>query len=311
MALPSLISTNRAQENPQLAPLGNDLLTDLIAAASGLVRDYCQHDFSLTSYSEMKNGGIFIREPLLLRHDPVTQILRVAATPTSALSVANTDTVNNQRATVATDDAGNGLIANLTLFWVSSATPTTVPLPVATYPTLSQMAAAINAQGHGWQASVLTASRIDLTKYPASDLKPLQGAVTCMSGSPAYLSAWLEDISAFGSIANDFYELEGYQSQSGWRLDPETGELYGRFPRGQMNIRVDYTAGYAQIPAAVQEATVQTTLWLWHTNNMNLAMESERLGDAGRTMRQKLDLPGSIKRLLANYNRSASRAFYR
>ena len=313
MTLPDLIDINRAKLNSTLASLALPQLDALLNAAQGAVRDYTQNGISLGTYTQYSSGGIYIREPLLLRHDPVVQITRIATNPLSALQVQNTDQINNQRATIATDDPGTGLIGNVILYWVASAVASQQSLAVTTYPTLAQMATAINAVGHGWAASVMSAPTINFNQYPSSDLRPLQGAVTTISGSPAYLSAWVEDVSPFGSTPwfDDFYGLDSFQGQSGWRLDSETGELYGRFPRGQLNIRVDYTAGYATVPDQVQEAVVQTMIWLYRTENLNFSVESQRLGDASTTFRQHLDLPASIKRLLAPFSRARSRAFYR
>lgn len=311
MAFGNLIDDNRAQLSSKLAALSLEVRNTLVSAASGAVRDYCQNNISLESYSEYKNGGIYIREPLLLRHDPVTQITRVAANPVPSLMVSNTDTINNQRATIATDDAGNGAINSVILYWVASAVPTTQPLSVVTYPTIGQMATAINAQGHGWSASVMPSGTIDLNKYPSSDLRPLQGATTCISGSPAYLSAWLETISPFGNTPWFDQGGDAFSGQTGWRLDAETGEMYGRFPRGQMNIRVDYTAGHATIPDQVQEAVVLMAIYLSQSENVNLLAQATRLGAASIEFRRFVDMPSQIKRLLDPYSRAASRALYR
>lgn len=299
-----LITPVRAAQIPALATLrasSPEYLLTLVRTASDCIRQYTSRDFTLTAYTEYQNGGIYIREPLALKQRPVVSISRVATNPTAAIQVSNSDTINNQRATIATDLSAPGAIANVILFWVSSGVPTTIVLPVSTYLTLGQIAAAINAQNHGWSASIQNAGNISMAAYPAADLKPLQGAVTTLSGSPAYLSVWLEDVSPFGSTPyfDDFYGTDSFQGQDGWRLDQEDGLLYGRFPRGQQNIRIDYMAGYAAIPASVQEACAQIVKWLNDSQSLNFAMESARLGNAGYTLREKW--PGTVNKLLAPY----------
>src|SRR5882724_10381469 len=100
-----LITPSRAGQNPalaQLASTGPAYLASLISAASDAIRRTCGRDFTLGSYTEYHNGGIYVREPLRLRQFPVVEITRVAAGPMPALLVQNGDANTNQRATVET-----------------------------------------------------------------------------------------------------------------------------------------------------------------------------------------------------------------
>lgn len=54
---------------------------------------------------------------------------------------------------------------------------------------------------------------------------------------------------------------------------------YLYFPRGFQNIQPAYTGGFAVIPEDIQEATVQTVVWLHHRGQTDPAVKSERLGD--------------------------------
>src|SRR5205085_11752814 len=139
--------------------------------------------------------------------------------------------------------------------------------------TLSALAAAVSALGNGWSAQVVG----DATNYgswPSADLfvpgsygdaletkagATSQGALQCVAGS-------------FAELKMHTYELAGYQWDArGWLLraipytDPEL--LHPEdlvWPVGINNLRVQYTAGYATVPEAVQEACAQWVAQLYY-----------------------------------------------
>ena len=298
MSLPDLITSARAIQNPSLATLnGNNAsyLASLITAASDAVRGACHRDFSQTSYTEYYSGGIYVREPLRLRQFPVLEITRVATDPRPALLVQNVDAGTNQRATVETTPT------SLRVFRMASATPITNDLPFTTYPTLAQMAAAVNALGGGWASQVID----QFANWPSADLKPLQGAATALFGG-RQLELYTEDLQPFLSWppGDPWGEEAGYQSFCGWRLDDETGEVFGRFPRGQLNVRIDYVAGYAIIPQAVQEACVQLTLDLYNAGLVNSTLKKATLGNGSFEVQSQTStavLSGKVSLLLAPF----------
>ncbi|HSZ56651.1 MAG TPA: hypothetical protein VK797_13370, partial [Tepidisphaeraceae bacterium] len=186
MPLPDLITSSRATQNATLAALNTTnpaYLSSLITAASDAVRGATHRDFSQNSYTEYYSGGIYIREPLRLRQFPVIEITRVAANPRPALLVQNLDSGTNQRATVETTST------SVRLFRIAGASPTTLDLPFATYPTIASMAGAVNALGNGWSAQVID----QFANWPSADLKPLQGAATALYGG-RQLELYTEDI---------------------------------------------------------------------------------------------------------------------
>jgi len=298
MSLPDLITSSRATQNSSLAALNTSnptYLASLITAASDVVRRVCNRDFSQTSYTEYYSGGIYIREPLRLRQFPVLEITRIATNPQPALLVQNVDPGSNQRATIETTTTG------LRLFRMSMATPVTVDLASATYPTLSAMAGAVNSQGNGWSAQVLD----QLANWPSADLKPLQGAAMALYGG-RQLELYTEDLQPFVTWppGDPWGEEAGYQSFTGWRLDDETGEVYGRFPRGQLNVRIDYSAGFATIPQAVQEACVQLVLDLYNAGLVNNTLKKATLGSGSFELKndnQTASLSAKVSLLLAPF----------
>jgi hypothetical protein len=281
-----LITPARAAQNPalsQLAATSPGYLAALISAASDSIRRTCGRDFILSSYTEYYSGGIYIHEPLRLRQFPVTEITRVAASPTPALLVQNVDAITNQRATVETTPTGVRLVR------VASAVATTNDLAYTSYPTITSMASAINALSNGWSATV----RNGFDYWPSADFKPLQGAATSLAGGRD-LELYTEQIQPFVGwpFAGDGpWSDAAEQSGAGWRLDDETGELYGRFPRGQLNVRIDYAAGFASIPQSIQEACVQLVQDLYQAGLVNNTLKKATLGASSVELKDQSTTP--------------------
>jgi hypothetical protein len=275
MSLPDLITTDRAVQNAALAALqasAPDYLASLITAASDTIRRRCNRDFVQNVYTEYYSGGIYKNAPIRLRQFPVLEVTRVAANPLPALRVMNLDSASNQRATVETTASG------LTLFSMASGVPTTVSLGYATYPTIGALAGAINILGAGWSATVQPQGITgDFAKWPSADFKPLQGAVNVLVGG-ACLEVYSEDLQSMNHWPGDAGDEGGSWRTAGWRLDEETGELFGRFPRGQLNIRIDYSAGFAAVPQPIQEATVQLVQDLYQASLVNNTLKKATLG---------------------------------
>ncbi|HET6251044.1 MAG TPA: hypothetical protein VFE47_25375 [Tepidisphaeraceae bacterium] len=296
--MPDLITPSRAAQNPTLAALNSSnpaYLASLITAASDAVRRECRREFTLASYTEYHSGGIFIHEPLRLRQFPVAEITRVAAGPRPALLVQNTDAITNQRATVETT------ATSLRLVRIASAVLSSSDLLFSAYPTIATLAAAVNGLGNGWSTTI----RGDFGNWPSADFKPMQGAVSALNGGRD-LELYTEDVQPFlaGPYSAGEAEWEGFECAAGWRLDEETGELFGRFPRGQLNIRIDYQAGYATVPQAVQEACVQTVQDLYQAALVNNTLQKATLGSSSITLKDTSTAPQmspKVQLLLAPY----------
>jgi hypothetical protein len=211
----------------------------------------------------------------------------------------------------------------LKLFRFQSGTSTTdTSVTFASYPTLLQVALAINALGHGWNAQVVG----DSTNYgawPSADLycpnsygDPLessgvqesQGALSVVASSGA---------GTFAELKMHTYELQGYQWDArGWLLraipytDPEL--LHHEdliFPVGINNFRIQYTAGYSTIPEAVQEACAEWVAeWYFQTQrDPALLTQVPQAGTTSswNTVAGKLPSrpPDNVALLLAPYRR--------
>ncbi|HEX4794947.1 MAG TPA: hypothetical protein VH370_14195 [Humisphaera sp.] len=294
--MPDLITQSRAAQNSALAQLavsGPAYLASLISAAGDAIRRATGRDFALGSYTEYHNGGIYIREPLRLRQFPVVQITRVAASPRGALLVQNIDAVTNQRATVETTSSG------LRLVRVASAVATTLDLLYTDHPTIASTASAINAIGSGWSATI----RDGFDRWPTADLRPLQGAMSVLNDWRD-LEIYTESIGQLAGLPFMPNGSDEASSAIGWRLDDETGELYGRLPRGWLNIRIDYRAGFATIPQAVQEACVQLAADLYQAGLVNNSLKKATLGASSVELKDSTSTPqlsAKVRLLLAPY----------
>ena len=253
-----LVTNSRAIMNATLLALNSSnptLLAELLKAASSSIRRECRRQFESATYTEYLSGSGYPYQMVMLKEFPVTAISRLATNPTEVLQIRNTDGDTNQRATVASTATG------LSLVRVASGVTSTSSLLFATYPTLTTLAAAVVALGNGWDAQVLG----DYGNWPSADVKPLQGALDARSRY-AGLEMYLEDL------------------QEPWRLDDAAGMLYGMFPPGHLNIRVDYTAGWATIPEDIQAACVQHAADMYQASLNDPNVKSISIGPFSKTL---------------------------
>jgi hypothetical protein len=272
MAAKDLITLARAYQDLQGITNVDSLLQALIAAASDAIQKWCRRDFLSATYDELYSGNG--DRKLLLREYPVVSVQSVRYRPVTVIKITNTLAVNVQ-ARVSVTSTG------LTLVRVNAGVSTTdTSASFAGNATLTALAAAVNALGNGWSAQVVG----DATNYgswPSADLyvptsfprygggTSGQGALQCVAGS-------------FAELKMHTYELAGFQWDSrGWLLraipytDPEL--LHPEdlvWPVGINNLRVQYTAGYATVPEAVQEACAKWVAILYFEATRDPALSS-------------------------------------
>jgi hypothetical protein len=306
MAAKDLITLSRAYQDLQGVSNQDSLLSTLITAVSDAIEKYCRRDFIQTSYDELYSGTGDRR--LLLRQYPIISVQSVRYRPVTVLKITNTLPANVQ-ARVSVTSTG------LTLVRVNAGVKTTdTSVTFAGNATLTTVASAVNALGNGWSAQVVG----DATNYgswPSADLywPPAfptfgggtsgQGALQCVNGS-------------FAELKMHTYELAGFQWDSrGWLLraipytDPEL--LHPEdliFPVGINNFRVQYTAGYATVPEAVQEACAQWVAALYYNTQRDPALAHQAVpGVLIQTWQAERRLglkpPLKIAALLALYRR--------
>jgi len=230
------------------------VLTSKLSAASRFIESYCDRLFLSETRTDYCNGRG--TDWLQLRLFPITAVTRIATCPETVMLIRNSDAVTNQRANAFVSST------NLTLTRVASAATTTTNLALATYTTLTTLAAAVDAVGSGWDASLPTARG----NWQSADLRATQGTKDAINGD-AELEMFTEVLGCGGT-------------------NPDTGTVYGYFPHGYQNIEVKYTGGYASgaVPDPVQEACCSIVAALFNMSSASgpggtAGLKSETIGD--------------------------------
>jgi hypothetical protein len=301
----NLIGLERALVNiPSAQATDQNTIDVLIGAVSDYITRYCRRDFRTRFYDELYSGDGDRR--LLLRQYPLQTVDSVRYRPVTVLKIINNaGPGSTQQSRVQVAQTG------LQLMEMSSGvrTMTTSGLTYAAQPTIAGLAGAINAIGRGWTAQVVGDSAGDYGLWPSADLfvansfgngPTSQGSMTCMRQS--------------AELKLHTYELAGYQWDSrGWLLraipytDPELihpEDLI--WPVGVNNFRVQYTAGYVEVPEAVQEACAQWVSRLWFHTQRDPALGAQTIpGQISQTWGASSSgqPPANVATLLAPFRR--------
>jgi len=180
-----------------------------------------------TTYSKRFDGSGTTQ--LLLEQYPVSSITRVSISFKDVIKTKNTSSdVDNCYVTVDSD--------SLLLTISGGANNGSDDLTFASYATMSAMVTQINATAKGWDAAIIDTDYNDLKTSSLLEVYNLPcGAQAGKTATYQYLY-WGEPIHV--------------------TLNPDTGIIYysGGFPKGFMNILVNYTAGYsaADMPETIK-----------------------------------------------------------
>jgi hypothetical protein len=269
-----------------LARAGFDLTSDeaealpaLAAAASAIVRRFCgDRDFNQQSYDRI--FSIELDGSVSLPQIPVLKVTRVCAQRTPAVTITNTSTTTNQRATVeftCTGDEDAGITyTGITLTRTASGVTSSSALLFATYVTLTALATAVNGLGNGWSATVAGGYEL---KGTAELIAEDDTAQDTFSG--ATLDIWGADLTSAkvnkrtGILdvgAGRVLGIDGPRWGPGWEIFAnDSREEYSK-------VRVVYTAGFVTIPPPVQLATVLTVQSMLSTLRTDPRLSSESDG---------------------------------
>jgi hypothetical protein len=303
-----LVSLNRALDAfPNLLDTSqNTVIQSKITAASRMIERYCKRTFGVTAYDERydSDGG----GTLLLRQFPVLSVDRVAMSPTSVLSVVNSDNATNSRALVGTQQntgvdvpvATTGL--RLTRF-ASGVKIVDNSITWAVYPTIALVAAAIVALGAGWSANVIGGYQ----KWASADLNPLIGAQACLQ-TAAQLNLHTTDLNYYDIVPETgelrFANPLSQVLSTGWMPNTvSVGDLYPgvNLPRGSLNVRVQYTAGFNTIPEDLQDACALLAASLYSYPTSAGELTKETLGDYTYERELSERLPKRVLAVIKQY----------
>ncbi len=86
----------------------------------------------------------------------------------------------------------------------------------------------------------------------------------------------------------------GFGDTSGWTVNKNAGIVYGPFPRGRQNVRVEFTTGYAPVPEAVTLAATMVAVDMW-------AIASQRAPGLDDQVDPGYLIPKTVRSLLAPF----------
>ncbi len=202
------------------------------------------------NHDELYNGtGTHI---MYLNFAPVQSISRVATTTLPAISVHNTTADMGCRATVAVTSTG------VTLTYILSANTTINTYNFSDYPTIQELANAMNNAGNNWTALA-------------------QGGFGTWTSSDLYCPSNLQG--AYGARLTTAYLWIHWHDLEWYRVNELTGEIYSPqgFDRGQNNWRVTYVAGYTVFPDDLSQALAELVAATYLNQESNPNFEHEAM----------------------------------
>jgi hypothetical protein len=221
------------------------LLARLIEAASGEIEHFCQRNFVSRDYLAWLDGiGArnedmapylgYVQWPdsghhraMWLPNYPITALRRCCVDRRDCLTIVNTS-----------PDAAYAVISAsataLTLIVAGGASAGNSSLLFAAYTTIATLAAAINALGSNWSATIPAGA----SPWPSREIRPVMSA-GCLNA--AYT------LDCAGSPVQDL------------EVDETSGRIWRQagWPQGKRNIFVDYTGGFTTVPAEIEQICIE------------------------------------------------------
>ncbi len=288
-----------------------DSLPGIIASASALLRQKCNDRYfdmrTLTESHHVSLDG-YVR----LWQEPVQIVTRVQAQPNLALTVYNaSSSIQTAQSyfTFTGEEGGYNTNAKtatgIYLTWVSNGTPANQTFLFATYPTISQMAAAISGYGSGWTA--LSTGFFDewlCTELTGGFIS--QGCPQNSSPNGGAQFNVLTDLDGCSLIPQTSLLFVGVQRSgnvTAAQWGPGGQELWGDDSDYQTGeARVTYQAGFTTIPYDVQNAMVQLVKYMLELLKQELLLKSETAADYKYELAPEMvsAMPKPVWQMIAN-----------
>ncbi len=292
-----------------------DFLPYAIAAASKRWRRWCSdRDFNQQTYTQVLPYAIdgYCRLPQI----PVNQVIRVQGQLDTAITIIN-NSPNVQSSQVLasyTGDVESGqVITGLTLNWQSNGVANTQSILYSSLSpaTINSLAAAINAVGSGWLATVnLAAPSQGYGSWSVTELYNVLVAVGTSSNvsGESQLQVFSQDISN-ARLHPEYGQRTGllWVGQTSIGLGMTYGPDPVFFDRQTYNeqsiIKCTYNAGFAVIPSIVQFATAELVRVMMFGLKVNPYVMNYRAGEVsfGIANEALKAIPGYILSEMAQY----------
>lgn len=293
-------------------------LNQLIGAADQAIKTYLKRDIELTAYVEFYSGSaqdlardIVLRQfPVLLGQAQIAAGSDQQTLPQPTINVVSTSgfhpgTGGNPNATPPSISVQTGLTTYTTVTYTGTTATSFTGCSGGTG-TMS-MAATLNAVfspvvffdmgGYGGQAPNAFAPNTQLVMGTQYILVTDSGGKVSNRGL----------IRRIGGAGGGFL---GFFPWHGWGSGRLSATALPAWPRGELNLKVQYSAGYpaAKIPSDLTAACNMLVAYMVRNHPSGAPLSSENLGAYGYSvLSQSKDIPelGSLQRLLAPYRESA------
>jgi len=259
----------------------DDMLSRMITAATQVMERYTGRRLASRSYTEWVNGSGTDR--LYLNNWPITTLSRICNGQREVARIYNTST-DAAYATVTADTSGLTLTVG---GGTNDGSDTSITW--ASYATVADVVAAVNALGSGWYAEVLESRG----SYPSAEIRPM--------GAGAALNN--------GTHGNSYVDLQAPEEPiQDVMIDVEQRYLYAPsgFNAGTLNVFAAYTAGYATTDQAYEHLTqicLEIVSRMYAKRGKGGGMRSESLDGYSYTLAAEAELQADIRAMLAPYCR--------
>lgn len=252
-------------------PLGTDeaLITALIARATSAIENYCNRTLVSTTFREIYNGDH--RLELNLREYPVTAINYISVGLQEPIAITNTST-----------DAWSAMVAvtstDMTLTVNGGAGDGANSLTLADF-TITTLAAAINALGSGWSATVSE----NLGVWSAAELLEQGGINALNSGANPKLpgmplSNYRPDYeNGIVHLRSGYWHFNNRYSTE-CSLNSYSPSFYSGGHNAQ-SIIIRYTAGFTTTPADLEQIAIDLTNTYYQSRATDSTVKREKLAD--------------------------------
>jgi hypothetical protein len=277
---------------PTVTTADDRIISALIASCSSAIEKYLRRRITIAEHDELLDG--VTDERLLLRHYPVQRVDSVRHGPKVVLEITNTASTNQQaRVEVQRDGlrlarvASGTMTVDSSVIWASNAT-------------LQAVATAVSALSGGWSARVIGSSTGDYGLWPSRDLW-IAPAFGESDGGMSFdcRGRWAGLSLHVGELAGYAFDARGWLY---WR-DPwaDVWPLAGAagWEGGPGYWRIRYTAGYPEIPAAIEEACAEWVAELFALTRRDPALAMQSAVGAASSSFVHESMPTRVKGLLA------------
>jgi len=242
----------------------DSLLAQLVAAADAIVKNYCKRDLELAVYEEYLDGsGV---NALALRQRPVR-----------TTTLTGTTTIGSPIVT--------GLASTAALLVGQAVIGTGVPVgaKVLTVDSASQVTLTVNAAANGTVPLLFgLAVWLDGGGYYGDGVGAFAAGTQLVVGRDFALKRDKGDLGESGLLVRlGGGIINGNMWSHPWpglRRGTLTASAPPVWPPGLGNVKVQYTAGYAPVPADLVDATLQVAAWVRRCGPQGGPITSEQIG---------------------------------